>query len=158
MTLLSEEISQLVDTPSETHVQCSNCGFDTDTHLLTSLPAMGRLSLRLERSLKWPLLISSSFEGIFSAPTVSFTSSSDMVKKAVAVAFTQRLEKRLKLYICCHPRNLSILKGSKWSIDLSITGSGNETPYMKRRETKHQPGRASCSQQLGHRSISLHFL
>ena len=58
--------------------------------------------------------------------------------------------------------------GGAWSIvilqrDLEIgipllTGSVNETPYRKRRETKHQPGRASCSQQQGCRSISLHFL
>ena len=38
------------------------------------------------------------------------------------------------------------------------TGSGNETLHRKRRETKHKPGRASCSQQLGCRSISLPFL
>ena len=38
------------------------------------------------------------------------------------------------------------------------TGSVNETPPGKREENKHQPGRASCSQQQGYRSISLHFL
>ena len=38
------------------------------------------------------------------------------------------------------------------------TGSVNETPPGKREENKHQPGRASCSQQQGCRSISLHFL
>ena len=38
-----------------------------------------------------------------------------------------------------------------------ITGSVNETPYRKRRETKRQPGLASCSQQQGCRSVSLHF-
>ena len=40
----------------------------------------------------------------------------------------------------------------------SFTGVVRETSYRKWRETKHQPGRASCSQQLGCRSISLHFL
>ena len=34
----------------------------------------------------------------------------------------------------------------------------NESAYRKRRETKHQPSRASCSQQQGCSSISLHFL
>ena len=38
------------------------------------------------------------------------------------------------------------------------TGSVNEMAPRKRRENKHQPGRASCSQQQGCRSISLHFL
>ena len=38
------------------------------------------------------------------------------------------------------------------------TGVVRETPHRKGRETKHQPGRASCSQQLGCRSISLYFL
>ena len=40
----------------------------------------------------------------------------------------------------------------------ACTGSVNETPPGKRGENKHQPGRASCSQQQGCRSISLHFL
>ena len=38
-----------------------------------------------------------------------------------------------------------------------FTGSSNETPPGKVRETKHQPSRVSCSQQGSCRSISLHF-
>ena len=33
-----------------------------------------------------------------------------------------------------------------WLNIFRTTGSVNKMPYRKRRETKHQPGRASCSQ------------
>ena len=44
------------------------------------------------------------------------------------------------------------------SLSEDCTGSVNETTPRKKRETKHQPVRANCSQQQGCRSISLHFL
>ena len=45
-----------------------------------------------------------------------------------------------------------------WFHSMCSTGSVNITPCRKRRETKHQPGRVSCGQQQGCRSISFHFL
>ena len=68
----------------------------------------------------------------------------------------RRVDKSLKALQCGSPRTWSGYH--EFSGYKLYTGVVGETPHRKGRETKHQPNRASCSQQLGCRSISLYFL